>query len=119
LIYLTDNFTFEELKCRGQGCCGGSAPMDSVLLKALQDFRDEVNIPIIPLSGFRCLAYNSTIPDSSPTSYHTQGRAVDIPLLPGYTQDKMSSIARRIPTIGGIGLYQWGIHIDTGPVRYW
>lgn len=115
---LSDNFSTYELACKGNKCCGNTCSIDRQLIRALESFRRVVDCPIYINSGFRCNAYNSRIRGSK-NSKHTKGLAADIRLIDGYTVDSMAQIAGGIPSIasGGIGLYDWGIHVDVSKQR--
>jgi hypothetical protein len=65
-----------------------------------------------PNSAYRTPAYNKKV-GGVDDSLHTHGAAADIPKLSGYTPSKMAEIAREImPDWGGVGIYDWGIHVD-------
>jgi len=49
----------------------------------LEPLREHFGTPIRINSGFRCQALNKAV-GGAPNSYHTKGRAVDIPMKPGY-----------------------------------
>ena len=65
-----------------------------------------------PNSAYRTPAYNKKV-GGVDNSQHVYGCAADIPKLSGYTPAKMATIAREImPNWGGVGIYDWGIHVD-------
>ena len=72
------NFGYSEVACKGENCCGHSAPMHPVLREKLQLLRDIYGKPISITSGFRCNTHNSTVPGAAKNSYHTKGMASDI-----------------------------------------
>lgn len=84
--------------------------VDKELLNKLQEFRDIVGIPVVLNSAYRTPEYNQS-EGGAENSYHTKGKAVDIPLLEGYTVEEMVDIAERVG-FDGIGKYSWGIHVD-------
>lgn len=52
-------------------------------------------------------------------SYHYRGMAVDFYIEGLHVVDQFLLVSK-FPDIGGIGLYDWGIHIDIGqPGRRW
>lgn len=75
----TKNFKPEDFKCDcgGKYCCGYPTRMKAKTLTNLQDIRDHFNVPLIVTSGLRCKGYNNSLPNSSSTSYHMKGKAVD------------------------------------------
>lgn len=46
--------------------------------RKLEHVRCALNLPIVINSGYRCRLLNDNLPGSSPSSYHLDGRAVDI-----------------------------------------
>ena len=53
--------------------------------KVLEPLRAHFGAPIKINSAFRCQALNKAVKGAT-NSYHTQGRAVDIPMMPGLGQ---------------------------------
>ena len=51
--------------------------------KVLEPLRQHFGKPIRINSGFRCKALNDAV-GGAKNSYHTKGRAADIPFVPGY-----------------------------------
>ena len=70
-------FNEEEFKCKGAACCGGSAPMDALLLSRLVSLREKLGEPIFINSGYRCKIHNAHVGGAS-KSFHTYGKAADI-----------------------------------------
>lgn len=85
--------------------------VDGQLIFLLQKFRDRVKVGFTPNSAYRTPVYNAKLEGSSTKSQHMEGRAVDIPRLPGFTVEQMAQIAEDVG-FDGIGLYDWGIHVD-------
>ena len=84
-------------------------------MDALDDFRDSVSQPVTLSCAFRCRKHNTSIDSNSDTSQHPLGTAADIQLLEGgWTVELMEQAAEEIEAFasGGIGLYDWGIHVD-------
>ena len=78
----TANFTWAELN---GGWAGGNESshrpygfVTGTLQLNLQATRDAYGSPILITSGYRCPTGNSSTPDSSPTSNHMEGMAVDM-----------------------------------------
>jgi hypothetical protein len=118
---LSEHFEKHELECHGEDCCGHSAPVSPLLLDFLEEFRDEVSQPVMLSCAFRCGTHNTAIGSDSETSQHPRGTAADILLLEGgWTVDHMGEVAEKVldnnsifaDIHGGIGLYEWGIHVD-------
>ena len=75
---LEENFHIDEFKCRD----GSSVPEEHIenikeLAKNLQVLRDYIDKPIVVISGYRSLQYNTSI-GSKPTSQHVKSKAADI-----------------------------------------
>ena len=85
--------------------------IDPVLVNLNQAFRDRVGIPYTPSSAYRTPEHNKRV-GGSPKSQHLTGKAIDIPLLKGYTIEEMAGIAEELG-FTGIGLYRNFIHVDT------
>ena len=115
---LTKNFSRSEFACRGENCCGNSAPIDSRLIEALQLLRDAINVPLVVTSGFRCRTHNAVIGGVT-MSLHTIGQAADLLPPDGMSAEELAIAAGRIEAFasGGIGVYPTFIHVDVRPVR--
>lgn len=115
---LTRHFCREEFAC----CCGcGFDTVDYALLEGLQELRDIVGEAIHVNSGCRCVLYNASLPDASPTSQHLRGRAADV-WCAGYPPRKLAAISGTLRAFqtGGIGIYGSFVHLDTrGHVARW
>ena len=120
------HFTRRELQCRcGCGLCN---PRDE-LLQLAEDVRAALgNTPMDVTSCCRCEAHNKRV-GGSPTSKHLTGRALDfVPrsITPGTAFFMIASDWARgeLDLLGGLGLYDTFIHIDTaraedGHLRVW
>lgn len=89
---LSRNFNRSEFACK---CGCGFDEIDPLLVSTLQRLRDEVQRPVIVNSGCRCAAYNATIPKSSKTSRHIQGKAADIK-IEGMASGQIIDVIRRL-----------------------
>jgi len=115
---LSKNFTRIEFACKGTDCCGHSAPMDSKLIKLLQEVRTALALPLVVTSGFRCVAYNSTVKGAVSGSFHTTGQAADV------TSPKASAATVYFTALACIRTLGYGfallyedrnfVHIDVG-----
>jgi|TARA_R100000093_G_scaffold29064_2_gene16008 uncharacterized protein YcbK (DUF882 family) len=110
--YLTKNFTYNELKCRGTGICD----MSPSFLERLQLIRDDFGRPLNPSSGFRAPEWNEKVSSTGRTGPHTTGHAVDIQIF-GAEALELIKIAQA-HGITGIGFKLHGprgkrfIHLD-------
>ena len=108
-------FTRAEFKCKcgGKYCDGYPAEIDMNMVKIADQIREKIGKPITINSGLRCKTHNSNVGGVS-NSQHLLGNAADLGCPSGCTPTQMASIAEEIMgDTGGIGIYSWGIHIDT------
>lgn len=108
-------FTMAEFKCKcgGRYCGGYPAEIDMSMVKIADQIRDKIGKPITINSGLRCKTHNANVGGVS-NSQHLYGNAADLGCPSGCTPAQMASIAEDIMCdAGGIGIYSWGIHIDT------
>ena len=112
-------FTREEFKCKcgGRYCDGYPAEIDMSMVKIADKIREKIGKPITINSGLRCKTHNANVGGVS-NSQHLYGNAADLGCPSGCTPTQMASIAEDIMgDTGGIGIYSWGIHIDTRPTK--
>ena len=108
-------FTRDEFacKCGGKYCNGYPVDIDMNMAKIADEIREKIGKPITVNSGLRCKTHNANVGGVS-NSQHLLGKAADLGCPSGYTPTQMASIAEGIMgNTGGIGIYPWGIHIDT------
>lgn len=112
-IQLSKNFRLSEFAC--PHC--GHIKVDMNLVYALQRMRDIVG-PISVKIGYRCKAFNDSIPNASKESYHLHGKAADIHCGRPYNE-ALRDIAEQCG-FTGVGLYDTWIHVDVGSTyRRW
>ena len=109
--YVSKNFQVKEFACKD-----GSDPVfiAQTLPMVCQYIRTRTGKAFKPTSAYRTPEYNA-LPSVGGEEYsqHLYGCAADIPKLSGYTPKQMAAIAREImPNWGGVGIYEWGIHVD-------
>lgn len=107
-------FTREEFKCKcgGKYCNGYPAEPDERMVRIADAIRKRIGKPIFVNSGIRCKTHNANVGGVS-NSQHLKS-AADLGCPIGCTPSQMASIAEEIMgDTGGIGIYSWGIHIDT------
>ncbi len=76
-MWKADHFTFDEMKCQGENCCGGSSPMSQNHMNALDKLRYRLGCALRVNSGFRCRKHNKAI-GGVDSSFHTLGEATDL-----------------------------------------
>lgn len=112
-------FSKKEFKCKcgGKYCNGYPAEIDMGMVKIADEIRNRVGKPIGVNSGLRCPTHNANVGGAS-ASQHMRGTAADLGRPSGVTSKEMAAIAEDIMgDTGGIGVYSWGIHIDSRKVK--
>ena len=78
--------------------------------------------PLMVVSAWRSTGYNRHV-GGAPHSLHMRGKAIDLrpssPTLVPALHRAASRFYEKNPLAGGIGFYDWGVHIDTGGRRSW
>lgn len=99
-------------KCGGKYCNGYPAEIDMDMVRAADAVRERLGVPLRVNSGLRCRQWNQ-IQDGAANSRHLYGDACDLGKPEGYTVNQMFDTAEDIiGSTGGVGAYNWGIHID-------
>ena len=99
-------------KCGGRYCNGYPADINMDMVRAADKIRERLSVPLNVNSGLRCKQWNS-IQDGATSSRHMYGDACDLGLPSGFTVNQMfDTAADIIGSTGGVGAYNWGIHID-------
>ena len=118
---LEKNFSLHEFKCKD----GTEVPEDLIdnvklLAENLQALRDHIQKPIIVISGYRTLEYNTKI-DGAKRSLHLVAKAGDI-VVPGLTSLEVKNTILQLikegkMKEGGIGIYSTFVHYDVRGYR--
>lgn len=95
---------------------------DLVAVAVVADrLREAFGGPLRVLSAYRSPAYNRAI-GGAKGSMHLMGKALDLSPVSGRVSD-LVAVARRLHSSGtlpgGLGIYGWGVHVDTGYKRLW
>lgn len=109
------NFAVKEFACKD----GSDAiKIDSKLVIMLQQMREHFGLPVIINSAYRTPEYNKKIGGAT-RSQHIYGKAADIHIT-GIAPLIIAQYAEsECKYIKGIGLYNWGDHIDTRSTKYY
>ncbi len=111
---LSKNFSRWEFKCRGDKCCGHSAPVLPELVRELQNLRTAVDEPIYLTRGFSCNVHNTAV-GGVPSGWHTLGGGADC-LNPVFCNtEKLINLCGFSSKIGILILYDFHFHIDIRP----
>lgn len=108
-------FTKAEFKCKcgGKHCNGYPADIDMTMVGYADEIRHRIGKPLRVNSGLRCPTHNKNEGGVS-NSQHVYGTACDLGKPDGVTPAEMAEIAEDVMgNTGGIGIYSWGIHIDS------
>ena len=108
-------FQKSEFKCQcgGKYCNGYPEEIDMVMVGYADEIRHRLGKPLNVNSGLRCSQWNA-IQGGVSNSEHLFGNACDLGCPAGTTPAKMAEIAEDVMGgTGGIGIYSWGIHIDS------
>lgn len=85
-------------------------------LRIVDDLRDHFGKPCVILSSYRSPAYNGAINGAASRSFHMQFCALDIAVAgvtPRQVRDLLLQWRRAGKFVGGIGIYNSFVHIDT------
>lgn len=116
-------FTREEFRCqcKGKYCNGFPVEPQEKMVRTVDEIRRRLGVPVSIVdaggSGVRCPQHNADV-GGVYNSEHLYGRAAD--LHSAASPERMKAIAEEVMgNTGGIGLYNWGIHVDTGKYSRW
>lgn len=119
-------FTREEFQCQcgGKYCNGFPAEMAEETVRLADEIRRRAGVPLSVNSGVRCKQHNADV-GGVRNSLHLTGQAIDLaPIGGNISVAKLQNIAQevmaeKIPGRGGLGRYDWGVHIDNGKYSRW
>lgn len=90
------------------------------VIKMFETIRKEVGLPIVIGCGYRTPEHNAAV-GGGKQSQHLYGRALDLHTPEGMLLDTFHGHVLRVARlhgtklIGGLGLYDWGCHVDCRP----
>ncbi len=119
-------FTREECRCKcgGRYCNGYPAEMGEETMRMADEIRRRAGVPLSVNSGVRCKQHNAEV-DGVWNSLHLTGQAIDLaPIGGNISTTRLQEIAEQVqvekmPERGGLGRYDWGVHIDNGKYSRW
>lgn len=108
-------FQRAEFRCPCGRCGGFPVEPQESMVRTVDEIRHRLGVPISIVdgggSGVRCAAHNAEVGGVS-NSQHLFGLAAD--LHSAASPAEMKAVAEEVMgRTGGIGLYDWGIHVDT------
>lgn len=119
-------FTRAECRCKcgGRYCNGYPAEMAEETMRLADEIRRRAGVPLNVNSGVRCKQHNSDV-GGVWKSLHLTGQAIDLaPIGGNISTTRLQEIAEQVqvekmPGRGGLGNYDWGVHIDNGKYSRW
>ena len=104
-----------EFRCPCGRCGGFPVEPQESMVRTVDEIRHRLGVPVSVVdgggSGVRCAAHNAEVGGVS-NSQHLYGLAAD--LHSAASPAEMKAVAEDVMGhSGGIGLYSWGIHVDT------
>ena len=118
-------FTRNEFRCTCPRCGGFPVEPEETMVRVVDEIRRRAGTPITIVdsggSGIRCPEHNVEVGGAA-NSEHLYGRAADLHsnLSPAELYRIAEEVTKEmIPGRGGIGIYRWGIHVDTGAYSRW
>lgn len=108
-------FKRDEFRCPCPRCGGFPVEPDETMVRYADEIRRRLGVPVGVVdaggSGVRCPEHNAEVGGVS-GSQHLLGKAAD--LHSSKSPEEMYRVAEEvIGNTGGIGIYSWGIHIDS------
>lgn len=112
--------------CGGKYCNGFPAEPVEETVRLADEIRRRAGVPLNVNSGVRCKQHNAD-PNVGGVwnSLHLTGQAIDLaPIGGNISVARLQEIAEqvqaeRMPNRGGLGRYNWGVHIDNGKYSRW
>lgn len=121
-------FCREEFRCQcgGKYCSGFPAEMAEETVRMADEIRRRAGVPLNVNSGVRCKRHNAD-PNVGGVwnSLHLTGQAIDLaPIGGNISVARLQEVAEevqteKLPNRGGLGRYDWGVHIDNGKYSRW
>lgn len=111
-------------QCGGKYCNGFPAEPVEETVRMADEIRRRAGVPLNVNSGVRCTRHNSDV-GGVWNSLHLTGQAIDLAPIGGNIsvarlQDIAAQVqAEKLPNRGGLGCYDWGVHIDNGKYSRW
>ena len=119
-------FRREEFRCQcgGKFCNGFPAEPVEETVRLADEIRRRAGVPLNVNSGVRCTRHNADV-GGVWNSLHLTGQAIDLaPIGGNISVARLQEIAElvqaeKMPNRGGLGRYDWGVHVDNGKYSRW
>lgn len=119
-------FTRAECRCKcgGRYCNGYPAEIAEETMRMADEIRRRAGVPLNVNSGVRCKQHNADV-GGVWNSLHLTGQAIDLaPIGGNISTTRLQEIAEQVqvekmPGRGGLGRYDWGVHVDNGEYSRW
>lgn len=111
---VSEHFKLNEFKCKDNSRV---VVINDELVAVLEKARRHFDKAIHVNSGYRTVAYNSTLKDASPKSQHTHGNAADIVVMGVKPIVVYNYFNETYPDTYGVGIYDTIVHIDVRPTK--
>lgn len=111
-------------QCGGKYCNGFPAEPVEETVRLADEIRRRAGVPLKVSSGVRCKQHNADVGGVS-NSLHLTGQAIDLaPIGGNISVARLQEIAKQVqaekmPGRGGLGRYEWGVHVDNGKYSRW
>lgn len=111
-------------QCGGKFCNGFPTEMTEETVRLADEIRRRAGVPLRVNSGVRCKQHNADV-GGVWNSLHLTGQAIDLaPISGNISVARLQEIAEqvqaeKIPGRGGLGRYDWGVHVDNGKYSRW
>lgn len=113
-------------QCGGKYCNGFPAEPVEETVRLADEIRRRAGVPLNVNSGVRCKQHNAD-PNVGGVwnSLHLTGQAIDLaPIGGNISVARLQEIAEQVqaekmPNRGGLGRYDWGVHVDNGKYSRW
>ena len=111
-------------QCGGTYCDGFPAEPAEETVRLADEIRRRAGVPLNVNSGLRCKQHNADV-GGVWNSLHLTGQAIDLaPIGGNISVARLQEIAEQVqaekmPNRGGLGRYEWGVHVDNGKYSRW
>ena len=110
--HVSEHFRVREFACKD----GTDTVFIHPQLPIWAEAAREINGPFSPNSAYRTPGHNADVGGAA-LSKHCWGTAMDIPAQDATPEQLYAHFEQILGQSGGLGLYPWGIHVDTREVK--